>query len=61
MTQPPGPTSSPSFWDRPVTRRDLALCAYGALTTWALHPQIGWLAAGLAGFAPEFSALVRSR
>ncbi|ROR42926.1 hypothetical protein [Kitasatospora cineracea] len=62
MTQPPGPTPSPSFGDRPVTWQDLAAVAHGALTAWALHPQAGWLAAGLVGFtSPAGWALIRRR
>ncbi|WP_217712097.1 hypothetical protein [Kitasatospora sp. NA04385] len=64
---PPAPAPAPvaipaSIADRPVTWRDLAVCAHGALTAWALHPQAGWLAAGLVGATtPAVWALVRGR
>ncbi|MGX4733202.1 hypothetical protein [Kitasatospora griseola] len=57
----PPPPAVPTA-DRPVTWQDLAAVAHGALTAWTLHPQAGWLAAGLVGLtSPAGWALIRRR
>ncbi|MFC8722569.1 hypothetical protein [Kitasatospora sp. NPDC057198] len=64
---PPSPASAPAanpapMADRPVTWQDLAAFAHGALTAWTLHPQAGWVAAGLVGLtSPAGWALIRRR
>ncbi|MFB8235511.1 hypothetical protein ACFC58_03075 [Kitasatospora purpeofusca] len=56
--------TAPSTADRPVTWRDLAVCAHGALTTASLHVHVGWPVTtsamiGLTG--PVLWALTRTR
>ncbi|WP_406205364.1 hypothetical protein OH807_30725 [Kitasatospora sp. NBC_01560] len=63
MAQPKD-SSAPSMADRPVTWRDLAVCAHGALAAASLHTQVGWPVATSAMFGltgPVLWALTRSR
>ncbi|WP_035803359.1 hypothetical protein [Kitasatospora mediocidica] len=62
MSQPILDSSSPG--ERPVTWKDVAVYAHGALTTASLHHQLGWpvaTASIVGATGPMLWALLRRR